>query len=69
MDVARPHAQEKGKPCTLITTMVAPDGIQPPIPHRGIMKRTKYFKFEIKLKLTMKTCCLVINETVNLLIQ
>ena len=69
--LARPLPGERGKPCTLITTMVAPqwDSTTDSSPRYHEKNPTVHLKFEIKLKLTVKTCCLVMNKTVNPLIQ
>ena len=51
--------------------MVAPDEIQPVIPHRGIMKRTKKFilRDQTVVNREAHVAGLVIKETVNPLIQ
>ena len=66
MDVARPSAQGKGKTLHIDHNNGSPTNFSLRYHEKN---RTVYLKFEIKLKLTVKTCCLVIKETVNPLIQ
>ena len=52
-------ARGKGEPCTLITTMVGPWWASTTDFSLKYHKKNQkvYLKFEIKLKLTVKTCC------------
>ena len=56
-----PNSGKGGKPCTVITTMVAPWWDSTTDFSLSYHKKNQkvYLKFEIKLKLTVKTCCRV----------